>query len=688
MLNVKNINYSGFPGFGKRISIGNLQEPNYFQHLFNIYDEVEKKHADKYQSPAETEQTHSIIVKHIHNLHKDRGALNPTTEPVENLDTFIKQQPTTKPPGTISDNDCSLIKRYIDDELDIVKKSSNIHEKKFGSKIREFNKKLCSSKPSRQEFIDQVIEMNKFLANGVNAEINLESGILEELAKTNEPTVFVFNHPHPPYDMNLAFALIAKLYEAYQKANNTETCPLPKYIISLLNFKYLPPVYSKVFDTIETVQVNSFQFPTKQRAEENKKLAPIIEGFVKGENNIFTFPEGSRRRHEKDLPLEERFQYGTAKMIHKALNENNNHRVRVVSVGLDYKDGLGVIHLGKPLYLTKEGKYLNVSKGNIAPETEAANNNPFYRELSTISDNESIPVLYGGVPVEMNDDEHNKRFITRLITGILSTDLGICLKAAEKTLNENTTEYTEKISAISDFKQHNKELPSNGEQFCAPVSASNAIMWLSQNGFPRLTKGKTQLEVVKELGKYSNTNNDGTTVYNLCKGLEQFIKEKGYKYKRLEYQGYCPNMEYHTGQTVPELNWIQKAIEKKSIVLLNLGCYNKTKSQDGKDIYEWQGGHWVTAVGYINKPEKDGSNYLIVHDPAVARDPFSNKPQNDSLKLEQIPSGTLQPTEKNVESTIPHDAEGFYQITQGLDYINKKDFSVIIDGVVVLEMNE
>ena len=87
------------------------------------------------------------------------------------------------------------------------------------------------------------------------------------------------------------------------------------------------------------------------------------------------------------------------------------------------------------MYFAKDGNVVKVSKGDIIPDSEAAENNSFYRRLSDLSNEEMIPVCHKGKPVEVTD-ERSSKFMSRLIAGVLRTDLGICTKNAKETLND------------------------------------------------------------------------------------------------------------------------------------------------------------------------------------------------------------------------------------------------------------
>lgn len=237
--------------------------------------------------------------------------------------------------------------------------------------------------------------------------------------------------------------------------------------------------------------------------------------------------------------------------------------------------------------------------------------------------------------------------------------------------------YLEKIYTTPDYLQTDPDyggLPGDppGAMYCGPVSVSNSLMWLDNNGFDNLVAPDTtdrkrdQFDLIVELGSatYMDTSLDsGTGVYNLTWGVNDYISDKGYQYVRLGYQGwrYHPS-EFSTGVDVPDLDWVKLGIRGYGSVWLNVGWYTHDAQSDE---YTRIGGHWVTLVGYGHDGSKDDPDYLIIHDPG------SNAFANEYALPERINSGTLNGN----KSGLPRSAAGFHKLMGG-----------ILDGVVVLEM--
>ena len=178
--------------------------------------------------------------------------------------------------------------------------------------------------------------------------------------------------------------------------------------------------------------------------------------------------------------------------------------------------------------------------------------------------------------------------------------------------------------------------------------------------------------------KYMNTNLDsGTGVIQVLNGVSKYLKDCGYGYGRLEYQGWRGHPpEFATGTAVPKLDWIKNGLAGKSAVWLNIGWYKHLPSTDE---YQRVGGHCVTMVGFgVDKNWRRNPNILIVHDPAKRS---GMKSSHEFVQIENIISGTLA----GKYSGLPRSAVGYYKMAHGLKISRRADFG-ILDGVVVLQM--
>jgi hypothetical protein len=245
------------------------------------------------------------------------------------------------------------------------------------------------------------------------------------------------------------------------------------------------------------------------------------------------------------------------------------------------------------------------------------------------------------------------------------------------TLTRTDIWHSEKISAIPDYYQLDTSyggFPEGGNMYCAPVSVSNSLMWLANNGFDSLAKNtadrkKDQYDLISDLASRMKTDADeGSSAEDILTGVAKYISDKGYKNFQLRYQGWRPcTAESYTGITVPDMEWIKKGIEGKGSVWLNIAWY---KYDASKDEYNRTGGHWVTLVGsgYNGNP-----NYLVIHDPITGY-------TNHYVLPEKITSGRLTGEYKN----LPLSAIGYYIMNNRMRI--KADYG-ILDGAVVLTFN-
>lgn len=418
------------PAFGERVTIGQPGELNPLDAYWNKGTETKSyKGISLREVGAYFKQVKALV----HKLFNVRGAVHPEYKKVEGRDEFIRTQAETIPPTFDEDTKRFALTLKAKAKENFLKGGEELQEK-FASQIDQLYAKLLKCDPKSPEFTQRIIEINKLLATGCEMEINLETGKLEELAKSDEATIFVFNHPSIPKDLVLSFGFLSKLYEAYDQQGKAQSCPKPRYVITDEIVSTVSPKMKEIFTRFGMVPVDASFFPSGEKAANNNpKIAPVIEEFIDDKSNIVIFPEGELAHYKSAFNLEERFQYGVAKIVNKAAN--NKKRVKVVTVGVDYKDGLGVVHLGDPIYFEKDGNQLKVNKGNLSKESSATRKNAFYSDLAGRQNDDMIPIPYGGEPLEVTD-KMKHTFMSRLIAGILCTNLDICVDQAQETLQK------------------------------------------------------------------------------------------------------------------------------------------------------------------------------------------------------------------------------------------------------------
>lgn len=238
-----------------------------------------------------------------------------------------------------------------------------------------------------------------------------------------------------------------------------------------------------------------------------------------------------------------------------------------------------------------------------------------------------------------------------------------------------------------DYLQTDPEggLPGNGRSYCGPSSASNALIYLARNGYPKLLPAAGdskagQIELIKALaadGLMSTVDGEGTGPGLICNGLKKYVESVGYQISRLEQQSWRSSPKaWPSKVSTPSMDWIKAGLaEPNSAVLLNIGWY---KYDANKKAYNRDGGHWITLVGFGTKADgTPDENTLIVHDPS----PTAGQESLTQYSLLSPLQGVLNYTYSGNTKTV--NAQGFYELKG--DFKVKRGFDAgIIDGAVVL----
>ncbi|MGD9580380.1 MAG: C39 family peptidase [Vampirovibrionia bacterium] len=244
------------------------------------------------------------------------------------------------------------------------------------------------------------------------------------------------------------------------------------------------------------------------------------------------------------------------------------------------------------------------------------------------------------------------------------------------TYAQNFESYTENINNIPDFTQFNDQLPYRGGTLCGPTAVSNSIMWLSENGYPLLTNGKNQIEVIKELTSDMNADEFGANVEKLMKGIKTYIEKRGYRIKTFIYHGRKNDQGIR-----PDLELAKRVLKNNGAVWFNVGWYTY-RNEFGQDVYEKNGGHWVTLVGYGNNGTNDDPNYLIIHNPSTR----SEINKNDYVELIPLRNALMRGIPGKKYKGLPTNSNGYYKLGANMKINKKKGDTAILEGMVVLEL--
>ena len=250
--------------------------------------------------------------------------------------------------------------------------------------INKIQKRFVELDPNSPEYIDEIAKVGKTIKDKY-ADINIEDGIIEELGKSDTPSIFVMNHPNYHKDKLTYLYLNSLLNQAYVSNSKQSSCPRPKIIVSknLLNIVY--PKIASIYKQMGMVPVDASLTEAKDKQKYNiNPMKKIFSEFVNGRTNLFFFPEGNNSIF-KEKTMRERLQNGIAEFIIKALSYTD--KVRVVPVKLEYgkeKQSIGNITIREPLIFSKKDKKIQIEQNS---DREIIRQNNSSRILDIISDN-------------------------------------------------------------------------------------------------------------------------------------------------------------------------------------------------------------------------------------------------------------------------------------------------------------
>lgn len=235
--------------------------------------------------------------------------------------------------------------------------------------------------------------------------------------------------------------------------------------------------------------------------------------------------------------------------------------------------------------------------------------------------------------------------------------------------------YVSKIKDMPDFCQGDTrygKLPNLGVSHCGPVAVSNALMWLSQNGFSNIYKSKyvgaqKQYDMILTISssEYMKTQKKkGTQPKQIVSGLEKFVNNSGYGVE-IETMGWRSKSK-RIGK-IPDINWMLNSVKNNSNLILNIGWYIY---DNANNYYHRTNGHYVTVTGFDT--DGDFPNFYV-HDPAN-RDGLSKK------TIVCTPKKLRRNAKLQLKSGKTISSEGFFEL-QGLK-VKKGNDLAIIDGAI------
>lgn len=286
---------------------------------------------------------------------------------------------------------------------------------------------VMNLKKDSPEYIHAQMNICRQAAAGKEIEINLENGCLKNLANSNESCIFIMNHDNPKEDPILLGFFNALLSKEYIAGNKAKTCPRGNVITTKTILNEKDAKTKAIFEKFGYVGIDS-SIMNPESNNNARAIVPIIKNFINNKTNIFVFPEGRMSKYP-DLDIKYKFQTGIAKMISVA--SNSKEKVKVVPLGFSYKNGVGGIHVGEPVYFKKNGQNIQVSKGNINSEFASYDYTNFFKNEAAEDGFKTI--TQNGKPLKNEN-------LPEYISGILCENLKICRAEANKALQLNNTE--------------------------------------------------------------------------------------------------------------------------------------------------------------------------------------------------------------------------------------------------------
>ncbi len=223
-----------------------------------------------------------------------------------------------------------------------------------------------------------------------------------------------------------------------------------------------------------------------------------------------------------------------------------------------------------------------------------------------------------------------------------------------------------------------KTLRENGKLWCGPVVASNVLIHLARNHFQTLVPplGKSselegQIKLVEKLVEYMKTSDStGTTTTDLLRGLEKYIRERGYKILH-SWEGWDTDKNHSDTKPPSVLNAMQGIIGASNTIL-EVGWYKPDSSNSAK--HKRVGGHYVNAAGFIRR--KSG-NEFIVHDPS---------PRSKQVPKHCAPVKVSNKATVLLDESKKIDAREYNEL-KGIDINKDKGASVaILDGIGIFKI--
>ena len=217
-----------------------------------------------------------------------------------------------------------------------------------------------------------------------------------------------------------------------------------------------------------------------------------------------------------------------------------------------------------------------------------------------------------------------------------------------------------------------------GRMHCAPTSISDGLIYLSKVfHWKDLVPGAdhdSQMALIVDLAEKFHTDPSigGTNPDRILTGLQTYVKDKGYSFKRLEvmtWRGLSESNKSCKLGTKPSMEWMREAASSKDTVMaFNFGWY-----KSGDDGYTRTGGHWVDAVGV-----EEGKNEFWIRNPII---PAKDQSEKWSVTLTKIEDFSV--LKGNEEANM----KGYFT-GKGDGLPHSKNIEAVLDAVIVFSLEK
>jgi hypothetical protein len=240
-----------------------------------------------------------------------------------------------------------------------------------------------------------------------------------------------------------------------------------------------------------------------------------------------------------------------------------------------------------------------------------------------------------------------------------------------------------RLISTPDIVQRDPEgrYPDDGEYFCGPCAAANALIWLGAQGFERLlpqsSSSKIQQRMLVSLlgsSRYMQTaEKKQTSPAALNEGIQEYIEDCGYSIQKLEILNFKPSET--ADEVMPDVTQtFEEGLRPRSVCVIHIGWHKYNKD---KDEYTRFTGHYVTVVGFGR--DRNGTpddRIVIIHDPW-------NGKQDDYVKLEKLKSGNLIVDKDGQQFSYP--LQGAYKLAGEICIYEKADVG-LLEHVHIFEL--